>query len=114
MAKSSYGRNCPAFVLLFLSKESTYGSRLLNLMEEALPYNHMDGPVIYRTLSELENAGAVSSYWDTSSTGPAKKCYTVTPKGRELLKEYKVEVEQRKSNYDYFLTEYDNLKFEEH
>ena len=110
--KPNYGRHCPAFVLLFLAKESTYGSRLLSMMEESLPFKHMDGPAIYRTLNELEKIEAVSSYWDTASPGPAKKCYTITPKGQELLEEYKIDVEQRKSNFEYFLEEYAELKKE--
>lgn len=109
MSRLNYGRHLPAFVLLLLAKESAYGSMLLNRMEQSLPYNNSDGPAIYRTLNDLEEAGDVESKWDTSSPGAAKKYYKITGKGLQELGRFKREIEERKQNLDYFLTEYRNL-----
>jgi len=109
----NYGRHLPAFILLFLAKAPAHGSLLLNLMEQYLPFNNADSPAIYRALSELEKLEAVESYWDTSGPGAAKKCYTITNKGLEQLKEFKVHIEQRKRNLDFFLSECENLNLGE-
>jgi len=109
----NYGRHLPAFILLFLAKAPAHGSLLLNLMEQYLPFNNADSPAIYRALNELEKLEAVESYWDTSGPGVAKKCYTITNNGLEQLKQFKVHIEQRKSNLDFFLSECESLKLDD-
>lgn len=111
MSKLNYGRHLPAFILLFLAKESTHGSMLLNKMNVSIPYIKADGPAIYRALSELEKLDCVEACWDTANPGAAKKCYTITEKGRELLKEFKNDIEERKRNFEFFLSEFDRLDF---
>ncbi|MGD9568695.1 MAG: PadR family transcriptional regulator [Sedimentibacter sp.] len=113
MARLNYGRHLPAFILLFLAKEPAYGSMLLNKMEEYLPYNNSDSPAIYRTLNDLEQSKAVESQWDTSLPGAAKKYYKITSKGLKELKKFKSDIEQRKKNFDYFLSEYENLNLDQ-
>lgn len=112
LIKLNYGRHLPAFILLFLAKGSTYGSMLLNMMEEYLPFNNADSPAIYRALNELEKSEAVNSYWDTSSPGPAKKCYIITNSGLEQLKQFKIDIENRKRNFEFFLSEFESLSFD--
>jgi DNA-binding PadR family transcriptional regulator len=111
MNKLNYGRHLPAFILLFLAKESTHGSMLLSKMNESMPYIKADGPAIYRALSELEKSDAVEACWDTANPGAARKCYTITGQGRRLLKEFKNDIEERKRNLEYFLSEFDRLDF---
>ena len=113
LQKLNYGRHLPAFILLFLAKTPAYGSMLLNMMNQDLPFNNADSPAIYRSLNELEKSEAVESYWDTSAPGAPKKCYTITNKGLEQLKEFKVHIEERKRNLDFFLSECENLNLEE-
>lgn len=113
MAQLNYGRHLPAFILLFLAKESTYGSALLSMMKENMPFDTADGPAVYRALNELEKSGAVEAFWDTSSPGAAKKRYTITEKGIEQLKEFRIDIEQRKRNLEFFLSEYESLNYEE-
>ena len=112
LARLNYGRHLPAFILLFLAKEPTYGSMLLNKMEEYLPHNNADSPAIYRTLNDLEQSEAVESQWDTSSPGAAKKYYKITSKGLKELDKFRNDIEQRKKNLEYFLSEYENLKLD--
>jgi PadR family transcriptional regulator PadR len=107
------GRHLPAFILLFLAKTPAYGSQLLNMMNQQVPFNNADSPAIYRALNELEKLDAARSYWDTSAPGAPKKCYTITNKGLEQLKEFKVHIEQRKRNLDFFLSECESLKLDE-
>jgi DNA-binding PadR family transcriptional regulator len=44
-----------------------------------------DSAAVYRSLRSLEERGAVYSYWNTSSTGPARRMYRLTPAGEEQL-----------------------------
>jgi len=113
LQRLNYGRHLPAFILLFLAKAPAYGSLLLNMMDQSLPFNNADSPAIYRALNELEKSDAVESFWDTSGPGAAKKCYTITNKGLEQLKQFKVHIEQRKGNLDFFLSECESLNLDE-
>lgn len=109
MSKCKYGRHAPAFVLLFLAREPLYGSNLLSKMQEQMPYNKLDSAAVYRALQELEKAGAVEPYWDTSEPGPAKKWYKITGAGFDKLAEYKADIEMRKKNLEFFLSTYEGL-----
>ena len=40
---------------------------------------------VYRFLKAMKRKGLVLSRWDVSGSGPAKKCYEITPAGRECL-----------------------------
>ncbi|WP_373481837.1 helix-turn-helix transcriptional regulator [Acetobacterium sp.] len=113
MAKPKYGRHLPAFILLFLTRGSSYGSALLNLMKDEMPFNSSDGPGVYRALNELERVEAVIAQWDTSAKGAAKKCYTITDKGMMLLSEFKKELEQLQKNMEFFLSEFENIEDQE-
>jgi len=113
MSRANYGRHLPAFILLFLAKESGHGSMLLNKMNETMPNIKADGPAIYRALSELEKSEAVTALWDTENPGAAKKCYTITEKGREMLREYKKDIVERKKSLEFFLSEFDTLNLNE-
>lgn len=113
MSRSNYGRHLPAFILLFLAKESSHGSMLLSKINETMPNIKADGPAIYRALSDLEKSEAVKACWDTANPGAARKCYTLTEKGRDMLKEFRVDIEERKKNLEFFISEFDSLNFKE-
>lgn len=113
MSRLNYGRHLPAFILLFLSSESAHGSMLLNKMNDSMPHIKADGPAIYRALCELEKSETIEACWDTTNPGAARKCYTITEIGRELLKEFKKDIEERKRNFEYFLSEFERLEFKE-
>ncbi len=99
-------RHAPAFILLFLARENLYGAALLSKMQEELPRCFADSAVIYRSLQELEEEGSVSSYWETDTSGPARKRYEITAKGFQRLDQFKEDIEIRKKNLEYFLKSY--------
>ncbi|RDU24407.1 PadR family transcriptional regulator [Anaerosacchariphilus polymeriproducens] len=103
-------RHTPAFILLFLAKKDLYGAALLNALKEEMPNYSIDSAVIYRTLQELEEEGAVLSYWETDISGPAKKWYKITEKGYDKLKQLRQDILLRKRIFDYFIEEYETLK----
>ncbi len=47
--------------------------------------NPVDMSTIYRLLRELEDRGFVSSRWDTSNAGPARRVYQTTEEGERYL-----------------------------
>ncbi|MDA1004588.1 MAG: helix-turn-helix transcriptional regulator [Chloroflexi bacterium] len=72
-------------VLAFLRTSSAYGYQLTRMLEEAgLP--DFDSGSVYRTLRQLERSGKVSSFWDTSESGPARRMYTMTSAGEIFLR----------------------------
>lgn len=44
-----------------------------------------DSGTVYRTLRQLEKSGFVSSFWDTSESGPARRRYSLTGPGELWL-----------------------------
>lgn len=109
MSRVNYGRHLPVFILLFLARERMHGLMLVAKLNETMPSIKADGPAIYRALAELEKQGAVEAVWETDQPGAAKKSYTLTETGRELLAVYAVDIEERKKNLEYFLAEVGKL-----
>lgn len=112
VTKSNRGqtyRHTPAFILLFLARENLYGAALLSKMHDELPCYRTDSAVIYRSLQELEEEGSVESFWETDTSGPARKWYQITENGKMRLTEFKEDIEMRKSNFDYFLDSYSKI-----
>lgn len=76
-----------AAVLVLLAEHPSHGYELAERLGEfgvaRRSFSEMGG--LYRLLSWLEAEGFVSSSWDTSSPGPARRVYTITPAGREFL-----------------------------
>jgi len=71
-------------LLAYLRNWNAYGYQLVQELAKAgLPA--FDSATVYRTLRQLERAGLVSSFWDTSSSGPARRMYTLTKAGETVL-----------------------------
>lgn len=83
-------------LLAFLRDWNTYGYQLAQRLAEA-GLTTFDFGTIYRTLRQLERAGLVSSFWDTSPSGPARRMYSLTKAGDTFLSAW-IEVLQRYQN----------------
>ena len=71
-------------LLAFLQKSNAYGYALVQELAKAgLP--GFDSTTVYRTLRHLEKDGLVSSFWDTSESGPARRRYSLTKAGETFL-----------------------------
>jgi poly-beta-hydroxybutyrate-responsive repressor len=71
-------------LLAFLKNWNAYGYQLTQRLAEAgLPA--FDSGTVYRTLRQLEKTGLVSSFWDTSESGPARRMYSLTKAGDMFL-----------------------------
>jgi poly-beta-hydroxybutyrate-responsive repressor len=70
--------------LAYLRRWNAYGYQLVQeLAKSGLP--NFDSATVYRTLRQLERAGLVSSFWDTSESGPARRMYSLTKAGEAFL-----------------------------
>jgi PadR family transcriptional regulator PadR len=71
-------------LLAMLRNWNAYGYQLAQQLAEAgLPA--FDSGTVYRTLRQLERTGLVSSFWDTSESGPARRIYSLTKAGDLFL-----------------------------
>ena len=73
-------------LLLGLLLKASYGYELIkNIQTFGFVQGQAPPGMIYRHLRQLEEDGLVSSNWETKGTGPAKRMYTITEEGKEVL-----------------------------
>ena|SRR5436309_6262451 len=71
-------------LLAYLRRWNAYGYQLVRELGKA-GLASFDSTTVYRTLRQLERAGLVSSFWDTSESGPARRMYALTAAGEAML-----------------------------
>ncbi|PFO06401.1 poly-beta-hydroxybutyrate-responsive repressor [Bacillus sp. AFS076308] len=96
------------FILLLLSKVSLHGYELSQKLE-AFGFKTLDQGNLYRMLRQLEKDELVSSVWDTTGNGPAKRRYSITKAGITYLKGYANQLETYQSILDQFFKMYSSL-----
>jgi PadR family transcriptional regulator PadR len=84
---SPTGDMLTAHLLAMLNGWSAYGYELAQRLEEAGLGQYNKGS-IYRILRQMEVSGLVSSTWDTSKDGPARRIYDLTDTGSLFLKNW--------------------------
>ncbi|MBI2766275.1 MAG: helix-turn-helix transcriptional regulator [Chloroflexi bacterium] len=79
-----HGELLSTSLLAFLKNWNAYGYQLTQRLAEAgMP--ECDSGTVYRQLRQLERSGFVSSFWDTSESGPARRMYSLTKAGEIFL-----------------------------
>jgi PadR family transcriptional regulator, regulatory protein PadR len=79
----------PVLLLVLKEKGSSYGYDLLgSLAEHAFTDGEIEKAVLYRTLRRLEHNGYIVSNWDTGTSGPARRVYSLTKDGEKHLGEW--------------------------
>ena len=75
-------------ILACLATEPLHGYALVQRLGEVPTFigQSPDLSGVYRVLNWLEEHGYIASAWDTSTSGPAKKTYHITPAGRKCLR----------------------------
>lgn len=71
-------------LLLLLAEQPAHGYDLLE-RTTALGLERTDPGGLYRTLRAMEQEGLVSSWWEASDAGPARRTYALTPAGTDWL-----------------------------
>lgn len=97
-------------ILLLLAEKSTHGYELIEKYTTfGFTDANSDPGAIYRTLNMLETKSFIKSVWKTSKPGAAKKIYSITGDGLELLKRWVAEIKERKKTLELFINRYENL-----
>ena len=79
----------PVLLFLLTRNDRSYGYELASeLREYALTDAEIEVSALYRTLRQLEQNGCVTSAWDVEGSGPARRLYRLTPRGKEHLQEW--------------------------
>jgi DNA-binding PadR family transcriptional regulator len=85
-----------ATVLSCLLEGELHGYDLVDKIEETIgAYVCVDPGSTYRLLRDLENGGHLASIWQPAESGPARRIYSVTASGRELLAQWATFLERR-------------------
>jgi PadR family transcriptional regulator, regulatory protein PadR len=73
-----------AHLLAMLKDLSAYGYELVQRLNAA-GFGTYNTGTVYRALRQMERLGLVSSSWDTSAAGPARRIYSLTALGTVFL-----------------------------
>ena len=77
----NFARPC---LLLLLAEAPAHGYELIERLRP-FGFDLGDPASVYKTLRQLEADGQVTSEWELSSRGPARRVYALTSDGRDLL-----------------------------
>jgi PadR family transcriptional regulator PadR len=94
-------------LLLLLRGDATHGYNLFEALQQfGFAPGTVDASVVYRILREMEDAGWVSSQWDTAGSGPPRRVYTVTIDGEEYLAAWINDLRSTRDEIDQFIETY--------
>ena len=92
-----------AALLLLLRERKAHGYDLLERLPEVTGEERVDVGNLYRVLRALEEQGLVSSEWDESLPGPAKRTYELTEAGGDALDRWAASLAETRTRIDRFL-----------
>lgn len=92
-------------ILLMLREWNSYGYELMEKMT-SFGLSAMNPGTFYRTLRQMEKDGIVSSCWDTSENGPARRVYSITAAGEAYLKFWAESLDQYQKMMNTFFSLY--------
>ena len=97
-------------LLLLLRERPAHGYDLLERLPELTGEARVEMGNLYRLLRGLEEEGLVSSEWDDSSPGPAKRRYAITPAGEQLLGHWAEALRRSQERTARFLARYEERR----
>lgn len=97
-------------LLLLLRERPAHGYDLLERLPELSGEPRVEMGNLYRLLRALEEEGFVSSEWDASSPGPAKRRYALTDAGARLLDQWAEALRRSQDRTARFLDRYEERR----
>ena len=73
------------WVLLVLKQWNLHGYLILQQLNQ-MGFADVDHATLYRELRRLEKEGFVASEWETGGSGPARRVYSITTAGEDMLR----------------------------
>ena len=105
-ANEAWSRNWLVPILLLMLRQwNSYGYELMEKMS-TFGLAAMNPGTFYRTLRQMEKDGMVSSSWDTSEGGPARRVYSITDAGEAYLNYWAQSLNQYQRMMDTFFRLY--------
>jgi poly-beta-hydroxybutyrate-responsive repressor len=95
-----------AAILLLLGERSAHGYDLLEQLPSVTGEERVDVGNLYRVLRSLEEQGYVTSEWDETLPGPAKRTYELTAAGQAALERWAAALTETRTRLDRFLVRY--------
>ena len=65
--------------------------------------------VQFTELAPFEDEGLVTSHWDVGEGGPARRLYSLSDEGEEMLHAWAVHIRQQRKRMDAFLERYQSI-----
>jgi DNA-binding PadR family transcriptional regulator len=79
----------PVLLFLLRRKGQSYGYELASKLRDfALTDAEIETSALYKTLRQLEQNDCVVSKWDVEGSGPARRLYALTSRGKQHLEEW--------------------------
>jgi DNA-binding PadR family transcriptional regulator len=96
----------PVLLLLLKKKGQSYGYELASdVRKYALTDAKIEVSALYRTLRQLEQNSCVTSKWDVEGSGPARRLYVLTPRGKQHLEEWVMVLDHISTSMSRFVEE---------
>ncbi|CAM4295289.1 lineage-specific thermal regulator protein [Corynebacterium hadale] len=83
----------PAAVLRCLADGPAHGYAIAQSLEP-LGFGRPKGGSLYPVLGKLEDADLIEAHWAPSESGPGRKTYSITSKGKAELFDYGTQLDQ--------------------
>jgi len=92
-------------VLSILAKKASHGYAILDELKRLVFCGECppDHTAIYRSLQAMETEGLIASDWEHPLSGPAKRNYKLTSRGRACLRKWKGTLQDYKQTIDMLL-----------
>jgi len=98
-------------LLLLLCKNITHGYALADeLTYFGFAKEDLNIGTLYRTLRKMEKESLVTSFWQKGVQGPQKRVYVITEDGKNELKAWIQELNNRKKRIEKLINSYISLK----
>lgn len=95
-------------VLLLLHCDEVHGYELLEELNRfGFDQMPVDSSTVYRMLRTFEEAGLVTSRWETGGPGPARRMYRITEEGDRYLASWVEDLRETDRVLHHFLSTYD-------
>ena len=98
----NFARPC---LLLLLAESSAHGYELIDRLRP-FGFEVNDPATVYKSLRQMEAEGLVTSTWELSSRGPARRVYALTSDGRDLLEAWAMTLDLNRTILGRFLERY--------
>ena len=97
-----------ATLLLLLGEAPAHGYDLMEQIAR-LGLRTIDAGGLYRALRVMEQDGVVTSWWEHSASGPARRTYRLTDEGREWLHAWAGALRESHRYLSAYLARYDRI-----